>query len=144
MLPPPHYAEIYASLGRSARKQSPLMLTELSGIKHIVRLSGIHKDTGRRITTPVKAVTNTTGKPITFLTVDQCGRKLRTDADKMVPTGGFVHIIPEELVTAADLRRQREILGSCLDGFPEYLIGHEAHRRFTQWENAICRGRVIS
>jgi hypothetical protein len=131
------------------------MLTELSGIKHIVRLSGIHKDTGRRITTPVKAVTNTTGKPITFLTVDQCGRKLRTDADKMVPTGGFVHIIPEELVTAvhiipeelvtaADLRRQREILGSCLDGFPEYLIGHEAHRRFTQWENAICRGRVIS
>jgi hypothetical protein len=37
---------------------------ELSGIKHIVRLSGIHKDTGRRIATPVKAVTNTTGKPI--------------------------------------------------------------------------------
>eukprot|EP01047_Picozoa_sp_COSAG01_P080604 COSAG01_NODE_15741_length_1304_cov_5.104564_1_plen_218_part_00 len=54
------------------------------------------------------------------------------------------HIIPEELVTAADLRRQREILGSCLDGFPEYLVGHEAHRRFTQWENAICRGRVVS
>ena len=68
---------------------------------------------------------------------------MRSDGDVLRPTGGFVHIIPEELVTPADLKRSRELLVQCLDKYPHYLIGHEAHKHFPEW-NCVCRGRVIS
>ena len=79
---------------------------------------------------------------MTFVTVDGCGRILHSDGSSMVPTGGFVHIIPEELVTPKDLLRQRQILGACVKQFPEYLIGHEAHRYFKEWD-VVCKGRVV-
>jgi hypothetical protein len=115
----------------------------LRGIRHIVRLSEMFADIPPNNIADIRGVSDTTGKLPTFMTMDASGRILRQDGDVLKPTGGFVHIIPEELVTPADLKRSRELLVQCLDKYPHYLIGHEAHKHFPEW-NSVCRGRVTS
>ena len=66
---------------------------ELKGV-HIVRLSGLFEYSKSKIQPQVKGVTNTTASPITFMTMDACGRLLQSDGDEMVPTGGLVQVIP--------------------------------------------------
>ena len=87
-------------------------------------------------------MTNTTASPITFMTMDACGRILQSDGDEMVPTGGLVQVIPAEVLKPSDLVRQREILGACLEQHPTYLIGHEVHKWIPEWD-AVARARVI-
>jgi hypothetical protein len=83
----------------------------LRGIRHIVRLSELFADTPPNNIADIRGVSDTTGKLPTFMTMDATGRILRSEGDVLKPTSGFVHIIPEELVTPADLKRSRE---SCL------------------------------
>eukprot|EP01047_Picozoa_sp_COSAG01_P078129 COSAG01_NODE_14316_length_1469_cov_5.368613_2_plen_362_part_01 len=70
------------------------------------------------------------------------GRILRNEGDVLRPTGGFVHIIPAGLSKPSDFARAREILEECLDAYPDFLIGHAAHKPFKEWNDKCARGRV--
>ena len=42
----------------------------------------------------------------------------------------------------SDFARAREILEECLDAYPDFLIGHAAHKPFKEWNDKCARGRV--
>jgi hypothetical protein len=123
----------------NATTKTPQMLR---GIRNIVRLSEWFVDREDNIEPDIRGISDSTGTLPTFLTMEPEGRILRNEGDVLRPTGGFVHIIPAGLSKPSDFARAREILEECLDAYPDFLIGHAAHKPFTEWNNKCARGRV--
>jgi hypothetical protein len=80
----------------------------------------------------------------TYLQIDASGTILEQDGDMLVPTGGFVHIIPAEKVTQLDIDRRKELWTHSLTQHPTWLImwrggdtDTEGHERFvrTGWQS---------
>jgi hypothetical protein len=64
--------------------------------------------------------------------------------DVLRPRGDFVHIIPAGLSKPSDFARAREILEECLDAYPDFLVGHTAHKLYDEWNGKCARGRVTA
>ena len=152
-----HYAIVHMPPGIGAYKwlglKTPVRLPSASvagdgdirkGNITIIKLNQLFDDTIERSMTTTTGITTHGDVPsATYLQIDASGTILEQDGDMLVPTGGFVHIIPAEKVTQLDIDRRKELWTHSLTQHPTWLIGRQAHKYIKEWRG-VARGMITS